>query len=77
MTMAQSTASVPTDLSSAFDPNSISMQVSYNDNSAEGLKDGTKISQKGKIPTADMAFQINVPQDSPNQAFPPILTASG
>ncbi|KAI9725337.1 MAG: hypothetical protein M1835_003834, partial [Candelina submexicana] len=51
--LAQGTTTIPTDLTSGFDPNSITLQVSYTGDSSEGFKDGTKLSQQDttKSPT--------------------------
>ena len=45
---AQSSSSVPSDLSSGFDINSITVSVSYNGNKFAGFKDGTKFTTKGQ-----------------------------
>ncbi|KAI9716815.1 MAG: hypothetical protein M1812_005155 [Candelaria pacifica] len=51
--LAQSTTSIPTDLTSGFDPSSITLQVSYSGDSASGFKDGTKFTPQdtSKTPT--------------------------
>ena len=46
--LATAQSSVPSDLSSAFDPGSISLQVSYNGQSDEGFSDGSKFNSQRK-----------------------------
>lgn len=41
--------SVPSDLSSDFDPSSIELQVSFDGQSGEGFKDGTEFTSQGKL----------------------------
>ena len=46
--LAQNTASVPSDLSSDFDPESISLQVSFDGQSDQGFASGSQLTAQGK-----------------------------
>ena len=46
--LARAQSSVPSDLSPSFDPNSITLQVSYDDQSDNGFKDGSQFTNQRK-----------------------------